>query len=223
MPARLESAVRPMTYPRVADGALAAMDSGLPVDLAERVRELEAEKYELEQRFARELKSARHEALEQSRSVADREQLEWRQQCADRLAAALEDFRARRDEYLARVEEQVVRLALAIAERILHREAQMDPLLLAGAVRVALGQLAETTEVRLRVPPRQEEMWTEMLRLMPALPLRPEVAGDPELQDCEVTLETSLGRVDLGVAAQIAEIERGFFDLLDAREAGKQG
>ncbi len=32
----------------------------------------------------------------------------------------------------------MVRLALAIARKVLHREAQMDPLLLAGVVRVAL-------------------------------------------------------------------------------------
>ncbi len=35
-----------------------------------------------------------------------------------------------------------MKLALAVAARILRREAQMDPLLLTGAVRVALGQLA---------------------------------------------------------------------------------
>ena len=38
----------------------------------------------------------------------------------------------------------MVKLALAIAARILRREAQTDPLLLTGAVRVALGQLAAT-------------------------------------------------------------------------------
>jgi len=36
------------------------------------------------------------------------------------------------------VEHEVVKLALAVAARILRREAQMDPLLLTGAVRVAL-------------------------------------------------------------------------------------
>jgi hypothetical protein len=50
------------------------------------------------------------------------------------------------------VEHEVVELALAVAARILRREAQMDPLLLTGAVRVALGQLSGSTEVRVRVP-----------------------------------------------------------------------
>jgi flagellar assembly protein FliH len=186
-------------------------------DLAIRARELEAKLEQREKQFSRQLEAATREALEKSREMARGEEAAWRTQCAGQLAEALADFRARRDDYLARVEQEVVHLALAIAERILHREANMDPLLLAGAVRVALGQLADSTQVRLRVPAEQREMWSEMLRLMPGLPLRPEVVADPELRACEAMLETNLGRVDLGVRAQIGEIERGFFDLLDAR------
>ena len=107
----------------------------------------------------------------------------------------------------------MVRLALAVAERVLRREAQMDPLVLSGAVRVALGQLAESTEVRLRIPAAHEEMWADMVRLMPELPLRPEVWPDQEMQTCEAILETRLGTVDLGVRTQLREIERSFFDL----------
>jgi flagellar assembly protein FliH len=222
-----EPAVRPMEYPVLAGGpALGEMSAA---GLAARVRELESEREERERRWVRDLEAARREALEQGRIAATSDDAAWRKQCAAELAAAIEEFRARRDEYLAQVEHEVVRLALAVAERILHREAQMDPLLLAGAVRVALGRLAESTEVRLRVPVAQQELWAEMLRLMPALPLCPEVVGDAEMQVTEAQLETTLGRVDLGVRAQIEEIERGFFDLLEVRakdgraEVGKRG
>lgn len=224
---RGERAVRPMEYPVLAGGRAAGLDGLSAAGLAARVRELEAERDDRERRWVREIEAARREAGEQGRAAATSEDAAWRKQCAAELAAALEEFRARRDEYLAQVEHEVVRLALAVAERILHREAQMDPLLLAGAVRVALGRLAESTEVRLRVPAAQQELWAEMLRLMPALPLRPEVVSDAEMQTTEAALETSLGRVDLGVRAQIEEIERGFFDLLEVRakdsRAGKQG
>jgi flagellar assembly protein FliH len=216
-----ESRIRPMQYPILPGAPLAATESG-----GARAVEMEKALAEREQHQARQLESARREAFEKGREAARIEQAAWRQQCAAELASALEGFRAERDEYLARVEHEVVRLALAIAERVLHREAQMDPLLLSGAVRVALGQLAESTDVKLRVPAAQREMWAEMLRLMPALPLRPEVIGDQDLETSEAVLETGLGTVDLGVRAQIAEIERGFFDLLEVRReaaAGKQG
>jgi flagellar assembly protein FliH len=218
-----DTQVRTMQYPVLPGGSLTAMDGASQADLAARVRELEAALVQREKQFAQQLEAVRREANEKGREAAGSEQASWRKQLQGGLTAALEEFRARREEYLARVEHEVVRLALAIAERILHREAQMDPLLLAGAVRVALGQLAESTEVRLRVPAEQQEMWAEMLRLMPGLPLRPEVQGDATLAASEAVLEAGLGTVDLGVRAQIAEIERGFFDLLEVRRETKAG
>jgi flagellar assembly protein FliH len=104
----------------------------------------------------------------------------------------------------------VARLALAVAARILRREAQMDPLLLTGAVRVALGQLSDSTQVRLRVPAADLGLWKEAMALMPNLAVRPEVmAGEGmHLGDCRI--ETELGSVDLGLRAQLGEIERSF-------------
>ena len=48
-----------------------------------------------------------------------------------------------------------MQLALSIARKILHREAQLDPLLLAGIVRVALEKIDGATEVVLRVHPQK--------------------------------------------------------------------
>ena len=208
-----------MQYPVLRGPGTAGVDS--PGDLAARIRELETTLAEREKQQTRQLDAARREAQEKAREAAGTELVAWRRQRSEELGSALESFRKQRDDYLARVEHEVVRLALAIAERILHREAQMDPLLLAGAVRVALGQLAESTEVQLRVPAEQRAMWDEMLRLMPALPLRPTVVSDADMRPEEAALEANLGSVDLGVRAQIAEIERGFFDLLEVRREGK--
>jgi flagellar assembly protein FliH len=125
------------------------------------------------------------------------------------MAAA---FTQERDRFLHAVEQEVVRLALAIAARILRREAQMDPLLLTGAVRVALGQLSASTEVRLLVPAAELELWTEAIALMPNLPLKPKVLPGEGMHTGECTIETTLGSVDLGIRSQLGEIERGFFD-----------
>jgi len=135
------------------------------------------------------------------------------QQARMRQAAELvETFGRERDRFLQTVEHEVVELALAVAARILRREAQMDPLLLTGAVRVALGQLSGSTQVKLRVPAGDLDMWTEALALVPNLAVRPAVmVGDGmRLGDCMV--ETELGSVDLGIRSQLGEIERGFFD-----------
>lgn len=124
----------------------------------------------------------------------------------------IESLNATRQQYLHEIEPEVVRLALAVAARILRRETQMDPLLLSGAVRVALGQLASSTRVKLKVPEGDLELWREAMALIPNSGTRPEVISGDGMRLGDCLIETELGSVDLGVRAQLSEIERGFFD-----------
>jgi flagellar assembly protein FliH len=137
-----------------------------------------------------------------------------------RQASELVQICAReRDRFFEDIEHEVVSLALAVAARILRREAQMDPLLLTGAVRVALGQLAEKTEVRLLVPAGELDLWAEAMAVIPNLAVRPAVLAGRDMRTGECVLETQLGSVDLGIRAQLGEIERGFFDRGGGRRA----
>ena len=124
----------------------------------------------------------------------------------------IDGFDAQRKQYFENVEREVVRLALAIAARILRREAQMDPLLLSGAVRVALGQLSAATQVRLRVPASDLDLWKDTIAHLPNLHVRPEAVAGKAMRLGECVLEADLGSVDLGLGSQLEEIERGFFD-----------
>jgi len=127
------------------------------------------------------------------------------------LARLVQQFAAERDRYFERIETEVVRLALAIAARILRREAQTDPLLLLGAVRVALGQLSGATRLRLRVPVAHSSLWNDAVALLPSRAFRPEVVSDAAMRLGECILESEFGSVDLAVPAQLAEIERRLF------------
>ena len=127
-------------------------------------------------------------------------------------AELIETFAQARDRFLRAVEHEVVELALAVAARILRREAQMDPLLLTGAVRVALGQLSGSTQVKLRVPPGELDLWTEAVALVPNLALKPTVEAGEGMRLGDCLVETELGSVDLGIRSQLGESERGFFD-----------
>jgi flagellar assembly protein FliH len=132
----------------------------------------------------------------------------------------IEKFAEERDQYLHQVEHEVVQLALAVTARILRREAQMDPLLLTGAVRVALGQLSGSSQVRVRVPPADLDLWTEALALLPNLRVKPEVLAGEGMRLGECVIETELGSVDIGIRAQLGEIERGFFDRVGGARSG---
>ena len=128
------------------------------------------------------------------------------------LAGLVEQFAQERDRYLHAIEIEVVKLALAVAARILRREAQMDPLLLTGAVRVALGQLSGATEARVRVPTAELNLWKDALKLIPNLSIRPQVLPSEGMLLGDCVIETELGSVDLGIRSQLGEIELGFFD-----------
>ncbi|MCU1324007.1 MAG: Flagellar assembly protein FliH/Type secretion system HrpE [Acidobacteriaceae bacterium] len=124
-------------------------------------------------------------------------------------------FGIEREKYFRSVEAEVVKLALAIAKRILHREVMLDPLVVQGVVKVALEKLMDSTGTILRVPQEDVTAWCD--RFSSSGVSGVEIRGDSQLTSGECVLETQVGRVELGVVAQLAEIEKGFFDLLQER------
>lgn len=182
---------------------------------------------ELEQKMAEEARrsfeAGRERGREEGRLVERQAQAAAakaaEEQRAHQAAGLIATFTQERDRYLRAVEREVVKLALAVAARILRREAQMDPLLLTGAVRVALGQLAGTTQAKLLVPAAELDLWKEAITLLPNLAVKPAVAAGEGMRLGDCVIETSLGSVDLGIRAQLNEIERGFFDRPGAAAA----
>jgi len=133
------------------------------------------------------------------------------------IARALAQFTRDRAAYLQKVEAEVVQPSLSIARKILHREAQVDPLLLAGIVRVALENIDGATGVVLRLHPQNAADWRTYLttRLDPTD--LPQIVEDPAQPLDRCALETSMGSALVGLEVQLKEIEQGLMDLLAAR------
>ncbi len=129
---------------------------------------------------------------------------------------AIAEFEREQKAYFARVESEIVQLALAIAGKILHREAQVDPMLLAAIVHIALGQLKEGSAATIRVRPEHANKWREQV-VSQAMTLSVKVVDDAELEGGDCILETELGAVNFSLDAQLKEVERGFFDVLAAK------
>ena len=170
-----------------------------------------------EEEISAAMESARAQARAEARS-------DYEKELAERIAAeraailrVCEEFREERSSYFAGVEAEVVKLVLAIAARVLHREVNLDPLLLTGIVRVALEKVAEDSGTVLRVPDTAVEKWRQVFAESQGP--SPEIVGDERLGAGDCVLETNVGRVELGVKAQLEEIERGFFDLMQQRPA----
>jgi flagellar biosynthesis/type III secretory pathway protein FliH len=135
---------------------------------------------------------------------------------SDKIRQALELFQVERRDYFSRVESDVVQLALAISAKILHREAQVDPMLVAALVRVAIDKLHDGSSVSVRVAPAEAGKWRAFL----ANPLNGstiEIVEDAHLGAGDCILETELGSANFSIEAQMKEVEQGFFDLLAQR------
>jgi flagellar assembly protein FliH len=162
------------------------------------------------------LSAARMEAVAQTEARLKAEYEERSTAEADKIRKALEHFQGERKEYFSRVESDVVQLALAIASKILHREAQVDPMLVAALVRVAIDKLHDGSSVSVRVSPTEAQKWRAFL----AHPLNGstvEIVEDAHLGAADCILETELGSANFSIDAQMKEVEQGFFDLLAQR------
>jgi flagellar assembly protein FliH len=164
----------------------------------------------------RSFEAGRARGIEEGRTMEHEAQAALRQTTEKQRAAQATQlathFSEEREQFFHRAEQEVVKLALAIASRVLRREAQMDPLLLTGAVRVALGQLSDSTQARLRVPAADLDLWTETMARLPNLALKPAVVADDGMHAGDCVIESSMGSADLAMCAQLLEIERSLFD-----------
>lgn len=159
--------------------------------------------------------AARVEAeRERVAAACRREAAEELQRLRASLGDAVNGFAQERQQYFLRVEAEVVQLALAIARRILHRESQIDPKLLASVVRYELQQLEAGTEVRLIVARESLPHWQHAAASMPC-PVT--VESETGVGAEEVRIETALGSCRVDFEAELKEIERGFMDLLALR------
>lgn len=134
-----------------------------------------------------------------------------------RVTRVCDEFGRDRQRYFAAAETQVIRLALAIARRVLSREVKVNPLHLESTVRSALDKVQDGSESVLRVNAADVEEWTMLFATGGEYHVR--VLGEDRIARGECMLETNVGRVDLNVETQIGEIERGFDELTQRHSA----
>jgi flagellar assembly protein FliH len=130
----------------------------------------------------------------------------------ERVEQVCSEFAMDRQRYFAAAEGQVVKLAIAVARRVLAREVEADAMHLTAVVRAALARVHDGSTSVLRVRSGEQAQWEALLANSREGSVS--VVGDAHLEAGECVLETDVGRAELGVQVQLAEIERGFGELL---------
>jgi flagellar assembly protein FliH len=129
------------------------------------------------------------------------------------LARTIEELTGLRARFRHEAEQDVVALALAIARRILHRELTVDPEALLGLVKAGFEKMEMREVHRVRVS-REDALLVRQYLEKIGSPHHVEVIADPGLGRGAAILDSSRGILDASIETQLAEIERGFADLV---------
>lgn len=209
-----------LQYPDIGDSVTVDERGGVPNQGEHHSSKGRAEIELSEADFVARIRQERADAVAQVEQKM-RQEIEQKIQAAQApITAALKEFADQREDYFASVEAEVVQLALSIAAKILHREAQVDPMLVATLVRMAVEKMREGSSVTVRVSPRRAAAWKKYFAGFPNM-ARVEVAEDAKLSEQDCLLETELGTANFGLDTQLKEVEQGFFDLIALRPANR--
>jgi flagellar assembly protein FliH len=132
------------------------------------------------------------------------------------LSGMIQELSGTRKRFRMEAEGDTVRLAVAIARRVLHRELATDPEAILGLVKAAFEKLNARETHRLLISPADAAVLQEH-RSRLDLPQGLEIHADASLTEGSVIFETSRGDLDASVGTQLLEIERGLADVMKRR------
>jgi flagellar assembly protein FliH len=131
----------------------------------------------------------------------------------DQLGKSLATLSSLRSRVRSEGEGDLLKLAISIARRVLHRELTLEPESIEGLIRVALEKLQSRELCRIRVHPDQESAIRNALERF-SNSQKVELVADSSMQCGDVIFETAHGNLDASIESQLREIERGFADRL---------
>ncbi len=115
----------------------------------------------------------------------------------------------------SQVEREIVKLAVEVAKKIVHREIQADPEVIQTLVKVALGRVSERSAVTVRVNPGDYNFlldkhrgWAQEEGAMHEVTL----VADKSVERGGCLVQTDCGDVDARIEEEFREVERAFFE-----------
>ena len=131
----------------------------------------------------------------------------------ERLAHSIDVVAGLRNRIRREAESDLVKLSIAIARRILHREISVDPEAISGLMKAALEKVQSQEIHRVRVHPDLEAAVRRALESS-ASGRNVQVVADGGRESGDVVFETTRGNLDASIDTQLQEISRGLADRL---------
>jgi flagellar assembly protein FliH len=166
---------------------------------------LQARVAELEREAERREQAAYRKGLDQGRAAGEQEAAARLKPILDRFAQTIAELSSHRRQLRRDAETDLVKLAIAIARRVLRR----------GLVKAALEKLEGREVERVRVHPADAAAVKQHLDLV-GMTARFEVVAEPRLERGAAIFETTRGSLDASIETQLDEIQRGLIDRITA-------
>ena len=179
----------------------------------QRIQVLERRIQELEAELPRRQEMGRREGRAEGEQSGAAEAGQALRPIMDRLTATIAELSTYRARFRRDSEPELLRLALAVARKILRRELTVDPHSLLGILKAALETINQAEVLSVRTAPEDAPQLSGRLAEL-GLPAQVEVIADRTLERGSVVLDTKRGQIDASVLTQLAEIENGFADRI---------
>lgn len=174
-----------------------------------------------EEEALRRIQQAHADGMKQGKRQAEDELAK----VSEAMAQALLTTGSLRCKLLREAEEDLLKLSVLIARKVMLREFACDPGILEGLVRGALELAADGGEVVVRLNPAEYEVvaqcreFKELLSEKRCITLK----GDPAVGRAGCVVETVRGNIDAGMDAQLDEIFRRLTEERTARRVEPAG
>lgn len=137
----------------------------------------------------------------------------------DQWNAALADAWKQREDYLARHEAELVKLAVAIAKKVIGHSVEMDPGIVFQMAKEALRSVRSERRVTIKVNPSDEVALREQAGSLKTLGVEVgelAVVGNPTIERGGCIVESDLGIIDAQIGTQLASLENALLRRFDA-------
>jgi flagellar assembly protein FliH len=196
-------------------GKLASAPAATAQNIAgqdDRIPKLQAALAQLQQRYESDVAVAHRQGVTEGEALARAGPAAEMEAATRRMVESVRELAQLRPRLRRDAEADVVRLALAIARRVLRREMSIDPAAMEALAQVALQKLGRQEISRVYAHPNQASAIKTALE---SAGVRAEVIPEITRESGALVFETNQGLLDASVNAQLEEIERGLTDRVN--------
>lgn len=187
-----------------------------PDPLLEEAGRLRARVAELEALLERRVRESHQAGFREGETAGRKQGVAEVQPVIERLAQSIRELAQYRDIFRRNSEPDLIKLSVAIAERILRRQLSVDPEAIGGLLKAGFEKLRRQESCRVRMHPDHKtavQRWLEQRG--PECPI--ELIADSALPAGGIVIETAGGDLDASAGTQLSEIEAGLVDVLRRR------